>query len=173
MEGFMNRESWSGGMTLIEITVVLCVITIAGVLAISSIAGVIPKFRLNSQISALHNDLQRVRLRSINLNEDLRIRFTLAEYPDADTYRAQFKNPETTNWEWDEEVPFQEITNGVDIVIMTTTSSGTKMLEVVDLYFHPDGTADDSMICFTNSKGTRKKVTVAPTTGIIKVSGGW
>jgi len=173
MEGFMNRKSWSGGLTLIEITVVLCIITAASALAIPSIVGVMPRFQLNSQVSALHNDLQRIRLRSINLNTDLRIRFTLAAYPDADTYRAQFYDTDAGSWEWDEEVPFQEVTNEVDIVTMTTSSTGTVTVGAVNLYFYPDGTADASSIYFTNSGNMRKLMTVAQNTGIIRVSDGW
>jgi Tfp pilus assembly protein FimT len=160
-------------MTLIEITVVLCIITAASALAIPSIVGVMPRFQLNSQVSALHNDLQRIRLRSINLNEDLRVRFTLAAYPDADTYRAQYYDPDTGFWAWEEEIPLQEVTNEVDIVTMTTSSTGTKTVGAVNLYFYPDGTADASEIYVTNSKNIRKMVTVAKTTGIIKVSDGW
>jgi len=168
----MLKRSWSEGMTLIEIAVVVSIIGIASVLAIPSVVGLMPRIQLSSQTSALKSHLQRMRLRSINLNRNGKMYFDLSSYPAEDNYRPLFYDPNTDHYAWDEEVPMQDIDNEVDIVTMRTHYSGTKTIGVLIVHFYPDGTADSAEIYFTNTQGFKKQITVS-NTGIIRTLDSW
>ena len=168
----MFVRSWSEGMTLLEIAVVMSIIGIASVLAIPSVVGLMPMIQLSTQSSALKSHLQRMRLKSINLNRNGRMYFNLAFYPAVDNYRPQFYDPNYANYDWDQEIPMKEIGSEVDIVTMRTHYSGTKTTGELIIHFYPDGTADSAEIYFTNTRGFKKQITVS-NTGIIKALDSW
>ena len=77
MEGYMRKNIWNEGMTLIETAVVVSIIGIISALAVPTVIGFMPRFQLSSQVSAIQNDVQRAKIKSISLNTIYRIRFYL------------------------------------------------------------------------------------------------
>ncbi|MGA1796335.1 MAG: Tfp pilus assembly protein FimT/FimU [bacterium] len=166
----MMRKRWIGGMTLIEVAVVVSIITVATTLAVPSIVGVMPRFLLNAQVSALHNDFQRARFKSISLNTQYRVSLTLEEYPDPDFYKGEFYDLDTANWVTDTEMTSRQIREGVDIAYIgnLANDNGTFLIS-----FNPDGTADDEEIYLKNSKDLQRRIEIIDTTGIIRVHNSW
>jgi prepilin-type N-terminal cleavage/methylation domain-containing protein len=166
----MMKTRWIGGMTLIEVAVVLSIIATATALAVPSIVGIMPKFLLNAQVSALHNDFQRARYKSISLNTQYRMSFTLDKSPDPDTYKGEYYDLATGKWVADPGMTSREIREGVDLAYIG--SAGEKKGTYLIL-FNPDGTADSQKIYLNNSKDLRRRIEVNGTTGFIKVHNSW
>lgn len=166
----MMKERWIGGLTLIEMAVVLSIIVVAASLAVPSIIGIMPRFLLNSQVSALHNDFQRARFKSISLNTQYRISLTLGISPDPDTYKGEFYDLDTAKWVADTEMTSRQIREGVDIAYIGNSGNniGTFLIR-----FNPDGTADAEEIYLENSKDLERRIEVTDTTGIIKIYNSW
>jgi len=166
----MMKTRWIGGMTLIEVAVVLSIIVVATSLAVPSIVGIMPKFLLNAQVSALHNDFQRARFKSISLNTQYRMSFTLGISPDPDTYKGEFYDLDSAKWVADPEMASRQIREGVDLAYIGSSGDdkGTFLIR-----FNPDGTADAEEIYLNNSKDLERRIEVTDTTGIIRVYNTW
>jgi len=102
MEAYMRKKIWNKGMTLIEIAVVVSIVGIISVIAMPSIIAFMPRFKLNSQVSALQNDIMRARMKGISLNSLYRIRFYLNDFPTLDKYYGYFYSGGT--WNLDDEM---------------------------------------------------------------------
>lgn len=166
----MMKTRWIGGMTLIEVAVVVSIIVVATTLAVPSIVGIMPRFLLNSQVSALHNDFQRARFKSISLNTQYRISLAIDDSPNPDTYKGEYYDLATAKWVADTEMKSRQIREGVDIAYI---GSAGKTKDIFLIRFNPDGTADDEEIFLTNSKGLQRRIEIIDTTGIIRVHNSW
>ena len=166
----MRKKIWNEGVTLVEVAVVLSVISIVSALAFPSVIGFMPRLQLSSQVSALQNDIQRAKMKSISLNTIYRIHFFLNSYPTTDKYKGYFYNPDSDTWTSDMEMFEQEINKNVDIAYIdnSTSTSG-----VYPMYFLSDGTCVSGDLYFTNTLGQKKRVEILETTGFIKVFNSW
>ncbi len=166
----MSKKIWNEGITLIEVAVVVCIIAIVGALAVPSVIGFMPKLRLSSQVSALQNDLQRARIKSISLNTIYRIRFFLYSYPTVDKYRGYFYNSTTKSWTTDAEMYDHEINKNVDLAYIGSPAFNSG---VYSMYFLADGTCIAKNIYFNNTIGQRKRIEIQDSTGFIKIHDNW
>jgi prepilin-type N-terminal cleavage/methylation domain-containing protein len=168
MEVFMRKKIWNEGMTLIETAVVVSIIGIISALAVPTVIGFMPRYQLSSQVSAIQNDVQRAKIKSISLNTIYRIRFYLNSYPTADIYRGYFYDPDSGSWTTDTEMFLEEISKNVDIARIDSDTSG-----VFTMYFLSDGTCISGNIYFTNTLGQKKRIEILETTGFIKAFDSW
>jgi Tfp pilus assembly protein FimT len=170
MEVYMSIKIWNEGMTLIEVAVVVCIISLICALAGPSVIGFMPRLRLSSQVSALQNDIQRARIKSISLNTIYRIRFFLYSYPNVDKYRGYFYNSTTKTWTSDAEMFDKKINKNVDIAYIRNAvfSSG-----IYSMYFLSDGTCITNDIFFSNTIGQKKRIEILRNTGFINIYDSW
>jgi type II secretory pathway pseudopilin PulG len=170
MEVCMSKKIWNEGVTLIEVAVVVCIIGLVGALAVPSVIGFMPRLRLSSQVSALQNDIQRARIKSISLNTIYRIRFFLYSYPTTDKYRGYFYNSTTKSWTSDVEMFDKPINRSVDLAYIGSAgfSSG-----IYSMYFLADGTCITRDLYFNNTVGQKKRIEILNNTGFMKIHDNW
>lgn len=165
-------KSGGQGLTLIEIAVVLALITLFIGFAYPNLYSLVPRFRLNSEVSALHNTLYYARLRAIGLNVDYRITFTLSMSPGVDLYKGEYYDYDTASWKPDEEKETRYISKDVDISFINLP-----LQQVGNYYvnFRPDGSVGDTdiFIFLTDKIGEKKKIQITSSTGFIKVWNNW
>ncbi|MGA1863739.1 MAG: Tfp pilus assembly protein FimT/FimU [bacterium] len=166
----MRRKIWNEGMTLIELAVVVCIIGIVAALAAPSVIGFMPKLRLSSQVSAIQNDIQRARIKSISLNTIYRIRFFLYPYPTTDKYRGYFYNSSTKTWTSDEDMYEKQINKSVDLAYIASSAYSSGIYSV---YFLSDGTCIARDLFFENTVGQKKRIEIQENTGFMKIHDNW
>ena len=166
----MSKKIWNEGMTLIELAVVVCIIAIVSALAVPSVIGFMPRLRLSSQISALQNDIQRARIKSISLNTVYRIQFLLYSYPDVDKYRGYYFNSTTKTWTSDTEMCDKEINKNVDLAYIDSPAYN---YGAYSMFFMADGTCVTNDIYFKNTVDQKKKIEINKNTGFIKIQDNW
>ncbi|MGA1839564.1 MAG: Tfp pilus assembly protein FimT/FimU [bacterium] len=173
----MSKKIWNEGMTLIELAVVVCIIGIVAAIAAPSVIGFMPRLKLSSQVSAIQNDIQRARIKSISLNTIYRIRFFLYSYPKTDGYRGYYYDATKKTWISDVEMLdenddlfLKKINKSVDLAYIGSSgySSG-----IYSMYFLSDGTCIARDIFFKNTVDQKKKIEIQENTGFMKIHDNW
>jgi general secretion pathway protein H len=132
-----------GGVTLIELVVVMSIITIMGVCLAPSIGEWLENFRIRQAARDIAANLQFAKMKAISSRMEHRICFDLAN----DTYQLEKKDGG-----WKQEGDVFHVPRSVDIVSVTYDPPRVK--------FDPDGTSSSGHIRIVNDQGKIHKVVI-------------
>ena len=146
----MNRR----GVTLIELVVVMAIIAIAAAFVAPNIGAWIPNYRLRGATRDVVSNLRTAQMKAISTNREYQVSFN----PGAGSYILQYRH--TDGITWIDEGAAQTLPSGILISGITFPGNNAQ--------FNPNSTASAGTITITNTKGTKKDVTVASSTGRIR-----
>lgn len=144
----MNKK----GVTLIELIIVMVIIAIGAVLIGPNIGAWIPNYRLRGVTRDIVSTMRLAQMKSVSLNASHRVSFN----PDAQTYVLQ----RDSGGVWIDEQPLQSLPAGVSFQTNFTDNRAV---------FRPNATASGGSVFLTNSRGTRRTITVLLATGRITI----
>jgi len=144
-----------GGITLIELVVVMAIIAIMGVCLAPAIGEWLDNFRIRQAARDIASNLQFAKMRAISRRLEYRVYFDVA----SNQYRLWVNDG---GWVPDPEGVVLCIPRGVDIT-SAGFSGGVSRAE-----FNPDGTASNGTITIVNKQGKHCNV-VVHRTGRIKI----
>ncbi len=140
-----------GGITLIELVVVLFIIAIMGVCLAPSIGEWLDNFRIRQAARDIASNLHYAKMKAISSRMEHRVCFDVAN----DTYHL-----EKNNGGWTQEGDVFLVPRSVDIASVTYDPPRVK--------FNPDGTSSNGHIRIVNDQGKIHKVVIYYT-GRIKI----
>lgn len=142
----MNRK----GVTLLELIIVMVIIAIGAALVAPGIGAWIPTYRLRGATRDVVSHLRTAQMKAVSLNMEHRVRFT-----NATNYLIEYK----TTAGWVAEGSQQNLPPGIQF------TTHPRIFE-----FNPNSTAWISGgLIIINSKGSKRTITLAPSTGKINV----
>lgn len=144
-----------GGITLIELVVVMAIIAIMGVCLAPAIGEWLDNFRIRQAARDIASNLQFAKMRAISRRLEYRVHFDVAN----NQYRLWVNDG---GWVPDPEGVVLCTPKGVDIT-SAGFSGGVSRAE-----FNPDGTASNGTITIVNEQGKQYNVVVYRT-GRIKI----
>jgi Tfp pilus assembly protein FimT len=144
-----------GGITLIELVVVMAIVAIMGVCLAPAIGEWLDNFRIRQAARDIASNLQFAKMRAISRRLEYRVNFDVAN----NQYRLWVNDG---GWVPDPEGVVLCTPRGVDIT-SAGFSGGVSRAE-----FNPDGTASNGTITIDNQQGKTYKVVVYRT-GRIKI----
>jgi len=144
-----------GGITLIELVVVMAIVAIMGVCLAPAIGEWLDNFRISQAARDIASNLQFAKMRAISRRLEYRVNFDVAN----NQYRLWVNDG---GWVPDPEGVVLCTPRGVDIT-SAGFSGGVSRAE-----FNPDGTASNGTITIDNQQGKTYKVVVYRT-GRIKI----
>ena len=144
-----------GGITLIELVVVMAIVAIMGVYLAPAIGEWLDNFRIRQAARDIASNLQFAKMRAISRRLEYRVNFDVAN----NQYRLWVNDG---GWVPDPEGVVLCTPRGVDIT-SAGFSGGVSRAE-----FNPDGTASNGTITIDNQQGKTYKVVVYRT-GRIKI----
>ena len=146
-----------GGITLIELVVVLFIIAIMGMCLAPAIGEWLENFRIRQAARDIASTLQFTKMRAISKRLEYRVVFNLGN---EDTYHIEWKN--SGSWKTDADETVKTVPKGVDIKKASFNFGSNKA------FFKPDGTCASGTITIENEQGKTFNV-VLYWTGRIKI----
>jgi len=153
-----------GGITLIELVVVISIIAIIGVCLAPAIGEWLDNFRIMQATRDIVSTLNIAKMKAISSCRECRVVLDA----DTETYQLQRGNLSQKSTSWDSEEN-RQVPRNVDIVKDATGFGTTKD----NIEFNPDGTSTVGSIFIENTKGKRYRIIVLGSTGRIRMKEGW
>jgi prepilin-type N-terminal cleavage/methylation domain-containing protein len=153
----LRNRLGAGGVTLIELVVVMAIIAIMGAFMAPAIGEWVDNYRIRQTARDIVSTLQLAKIRAISTHVDYRVVFTVAN----ENYRLERNDPSTG---WSLEGSDLNAARGVDIDNTNFTSDIVR--------FNPSGTSSSGSIFIDNVKGKQYQVVVSPT-GRIRIQESW
>jgi len=153
-----------GGITLIELVVVLFIIAIMGMCLAPAIGEWLDNFRIRQAARDIVFTLQLAKMKAISSCRECRVVLDA----NTETYQLQRGNLSQKSTIWDSEEN-KQVPRNVDIVKDATGFSTTKD----NIEFNPNGTSTAGSIFIENTKGTRYRIIILGSTGRIRMKEGW
>jgi Tfp pilus assembly protein FimT len=153
-----------GGITLIELAVVISIIVITGVCLAPAIGEWLENFRIRQAARDIISSLQFAKIKAISNCREYRVVFDTG----TDTYQLQRGNLSQKSTRWNSEES-KQVPGHVDIVKEATGFGTTKG----NIQFNPDATSTSGSIFIETAKGKRYRIIIFGTTGRIRMKEGW
>lgn len=148
----MNRK----GVTLIELIVVTVIIAIGAVFLVPNIGAWLPNYRLRSATRDIVSTMRSAQMKAVSTN--MRYRVSLTQNPPSYILEHEIS---TDNWTSDGDGPSQALPSGISIFAINI--AGNKAV------FNPNSTSSSGSMTLQNSKKAQRQITLAPSTGRIKI----
>jgi prepilin-type N-terminal cleavage/methylation domain-containing protein len=145
----MHMLRGKGGVTLIELAVVMAIVAIMGLFLAPAIGEWLDNFRIRQAARDISSTLQVAKIKAISRRLEYRVVFNLG---DEDTYHMEWKN--AGSWDTDSEETAKTVPKSVDIDSASFNFGSNKA------YFKPDGTSSNGTITIDNEQGKQYKVVV-------------
>jgi len=153
-----------GGITLIELVVVLFIIAIMGVCLAPAFGEWLDNFRISQAAREIISSLQFAKIKAISNCREYRVVFDAS----TDTYQLQRGNLSGKSTRWNSEES-KQVPGHVDIVKDATGFGTTKG----NIQFNPNATSTNGSIFIENAKGKRYRIIIFGTTGRVRMKEGW
>ena len=167
----MRMKRGEGGLTLIELAVVLAIVAIMALFLAPAVGEWVKTYRIRQGARDIVSTLQLAKMRAISTHLEYRVIFNV----DNDTYKINKGDSASgsSSWGLDDDVqPGDEVKKtpkNVDIV----DASFEGYSDTADfIEFNPDSTANNDSIFLTNTQGKRYRVVVSRT-GRVRMQEGW
>lgn len=148
----MNRK----GVTLIELIVVMIIIGIAAVFFAPNIGAWLPNYRLRSAARDIVSTMRTAQMKAVSTNLQYRVNFNVADVG-ANSYCL-----ERNAGGWVSEGVIQTLPTGVTIAGNTLPNQRAE--------FNTNSTSSTGSVTLQNSKGTQRRLTLAPSTGRVTIT---
>lgn len=153
-----------GGITLIELVVVMSIIALMGVCLAPSIGEWLDNFRIRQSARDIVFTLQLAKMKAISSCRECRVVLDA----NTETYQLQKGNLSQKSTSWDGEAN-KQVPRNVDIVKDATGFGTTKG----NIQFNPNANSTNGSIFIENAKGKRYRIIIFGTTGRIRMKEGW
>jgi len=153
-----------GGITLIELVVVMSIITIMGVCLAPAIGEWLENFRIRQAARDIVFTLQLAKMKAISSCRECRVVLDAT----TETYQVQQGNLSQNSTAWDGEAN-KQVPRNVDIVKEALGFGTTKD----NIEFNPNGTSTAGSIFIENTKGKHYRIIILGSTGRIRMKEGW
>lgn len=167
----MKMKRGEGGVTLIEITVVMAIVVIMAFFLAPPLGEWLENYRIRQTARDISSTLQQAKIRAISTHLEYRVIFDV----DNNTYKINKGNKSTDSdvWDVDDGVqPGDEVRKTSKNVDMVDASSEGYSDTADFIEFNPNSTANNDSIFLTNTQGKRYRIVVSRT-GRIRMQGGW
>ena len=145
----MHMLRGKGGVTLIELAVVMAIVAIMGLFLAPAIGEWWVHFRIRQAARDIVSTLQIAKIKAISKRLDYRVVFNLG---DEDTYHIEWKN--AGSWEIDSEETVKMVPKNVNINSASFNFGSNKA------YFKINGTCSNGTITIKNEQGKQYNVVV-------------
>ena len=142
----MHMLRGKGGVTLIELAVVMAIVAIIGLFLAPAIGEWLDNFRIRQAGRDIVSHLQLAKISAISKSQEYRVRFDLAN----NEYLV-----ESNDGVWQQEGSVFRVPRGVDIVSATGSLGNPPKVK-----FNPNGTCSSGHITIDNDQGKQYKVVV-------------
>ncbi len=153
-----------GGITLIELVVVMSIIAVMGVCLAPAIGEWLDNFRIRQAARDIASTLQRAKIKAISSCHECRVVLDA----NTETYQLQQGNLTQNSTSWDSEEN-RQVPRNVDIVKDATGFGTTKG----NIQFNPNATSTNGSIFIENAKGKRYRIIILGSTGRVRMKEGW
>ena len=147
----MNKR----GVTLIELVVVIAIIAIGALLLVPNMGPWIQSYRLRSATRDIVSTMRVAQMRAVSNNLNYRVSFDTG----AGTYILQRRN---TGGLWVDEGTAQTLPTGISFPSDSPPVNNP-------LTFSPNSSSNGGTVTLRNTKETRRRITVLPSTGRISI----
>jgi prepilin-type N-terminal cleavage/methylation domain-containing protein len=147
----MNRK----GITLIELIVVMVIVAIGAVLVAPNIAAWLPNYRLRTATRDIVSTFRTAQMKAVSNNVEYRVSFDVAA--------RSFVLQRNSGGVYIDDAGAQTLPSGVRFVNAVFGGGGN------DAVFNPNATSSSGSVTLENTKQTRKRITLAPSTGKLTV----
>jgi prepilin-type N-terminal cleavage/methylation domain-containing protein len=144
--GVIKMKQGKGGVTLIELAVVMAIVAIMALFLAPAIGEWSDNFRIRQAARDIVSNLQFAKIRAISSSLEYRVRFDLAK----DEYLL-----ESNNGGWQQEGDVFHVPRGVDIASATGSLGNPPKVK-----FNPNGTCSSGHITIDNEKGKQYNIYV-------------
>ena len=148
----MNRK----GVTLIELIVVMIIIAIGAALMAPNIAGWLPNYRLRGATRDIASAMRIAQTKAVSNNFQYRVNLNSADVG-TNSYILQYN----TGGIWVNDGAIQRLPSGIIISNNTLPNDRAE--------FNSNSTSSSGSVTLQNTKGTQRRITLAASTGRIKV----
>jgi prepilin-type N-terminal cleavage/methylation domain-containing protein len=142
----MHMLRGKGGVTLIELAVVMAIVAIMGLFLAPAIGEWVDNFRIRQAGRDIVSHLQLAKIRAISRSLEYRVRFDLAK----NEYLV-----ERNEGVWQQEGSVFRVPKGVDIASATGSLGSPPKVK-----FNPNGTCSSGHIRIDNEQGKQYKIVV-------------
>jgi Tfp pilus assembly protein FimT len=153
-----------GGITFIELVVVMAIVAIIGLFLAPSIGEWLDHYRIRQAARDIVFTLQLAKIRAISSCRECRVVLDAS----TETYQLQQGNLSQKSTAWDGETN-KQVPRNVDIAKEALGFGTTKD----NIEFNPDGTSTAGSIFIENTKGKRYRIIILGSTGRIRMKEGW
>ena len=148
----MNKK----GVTLIELIVVMIIIAIGAALMAPNIGGWLPNNRLRSATRDIASAMRIAQTKAVSNNFQYRVNLNSADVG-TNSYILQYN----TGGIWVNDGAIQRLPSGIIISNNTLPNDRAE--------FNSNSTSSSGSVTLQNTKGTQRRITLAASTGRIKV----
>jgi prepilin-type N-terminal cleavage/methylation domain-containing protein len=143
------------GVTLIELVVVMAIIAIGAAFVAPNIGAWIPNYRLRSATRDVTSALRMAQMKAISNNTQYHVSFN----PGAGSFILQYQD---TGGNWINDGIAQTLPQGVLINGISFFGNNAQ--------FNPNSTSSTGSITLSNTKGTKKTITLTTSTGKVTIN---
>jgi type IV fimbrial biogenesis protein FimT len=148
------------GITLIEFVVVFAIIAIGAVLLAPNIGAWLPNYRLRSAARDIVSIMRTAQIRAVSNNFQYRVNFNPAEIGATNSYVLQ----RNTGGVWIDDGALQILPAGITVNI--------NQLPAGRAVFNFNSTSTAGSVTLQNARGARRRITLTPATGRIRIEEG-
>ena len=143
------------GVTLVELVVVMAIIAIGAAFVAPNIGAWIPNYRLRSASRDVTSALRMAQMKAISNNTQYHVSFN----PGAGSFILQYQD---TGGNWIDDGVSATLPKGVLISGITFPGNNAQ--------FNPNSTSSTGSITLSNTKGSKKTITLTTSTGKVNVN---
>ena len=143
------------GVTLVELVVVMAIIAIGAAFVAPNIGAWIPNYRLRSATREVTSALRMAQMKAISNNTQYHVSFD----PGAGSFILQYQD---TGGNWINDGIAETLPQGVLINAISFPGNNAQ--------FNPNSTSSTGSITLSNTKGTKKTITLTTSTGKVNVN---
>jgi prepilin-type N-terminal cleavage/methylation domain-containing protein len=160
----MHMLRGKGGVTLIELAVVLAIVGIMALFLAPAIGEWLDNYRIRQAARDIVSTLNVAKLKAISSRREYRVAFDA----NTETYQLQRGNRSQNSTTWDGEES-KQVPHNVDIV-KEASGFGTSRNNIE---FNPNGTSTVGSVFIRNTKEKRYRIIVLGSTGRVRMKEGW